>query len=217
MTQKLKYPSGATRLAAAAACLLAGTTALAERADRDKPLTIDADALRHDDQKQITVFTGRVTANKGTIAMRGARLEVRQDAAGNQFGILTAEPGQRAFFRQKREGLDEYIEGEAEQIEYDSTTDTARLMRKAELRRYQGTTVADEVFGTLIVYNGTTEVFTVDGQPGPGGRVRAILAPRHAASAAARPASAAASAPKASASQPGPALRPSGSLAGERQ
>ncbi|MFO1278971.1 MAG: lipopolysaccharide transport periplasmic protein LptA [Burkholderiaceae bacterium] len=201
----------------AAACLLAGTTALAERADRDKPLTIDADALRHDDQKQITVFTGRVTANKGTIAMRGARLEVRQDAAGNQFGILTAEPGQRAFFRQKREGLDEYIEGEAEQVEYDSTTDTARLMRKAELRRYQGTTVADEVFGTLIVYNGTTEVFTVDGQPGPGGRVRAILAPRHAASAAARPASAAASAPKASASQPGPALRPSGSLAGERQ
>lgn len=201
----------------AAACLLAGTTALAERADRDKPLTIDADALRHDDQKQITVFTGRVTANKGTIAMRGARLEVRQDAAGNQFGILTAEPGQRAFFRQKREGLDEYIEGEAEQVEYDSTTDTARLMRKAELRRYQGTTVADEVFGTLIVYNGTTEVFTVDGQPGPGGRVRAILAPRHAASAAARPASAAASAPKASASQPGPALRPSSSLAGERQ
>ena len=201
----------------AAACLLAGTTALAERADRDKPLTIDADALRHDDQKQITVFTGRVTANKGTIAMRGARLEVRQDAAGNQFGILTAEPGQRAFFRQKREGLDEYIEGEAEQVEYDSTTDTARLMRKAELRRYQGITVADEVFGTLIVYNGTTEVFTVDGQPGPGGRVRAILAPRHAASAAARPASAAASAPKASASQPGPALRPSGSLAGERQ
>lgn len=201
----------------AAACLLAGTTALAERADRDKPLTIDADALRHDDQKQITVFTGRVTANKGTIAMRGARLEVRQDAAGNQFGILTAEPGQRAFFRQKREGLDEYIEGEAEQIEYDSTTDTARLMRKAELRRYQGTTVADEVFGTLIVYNGTTEVFTVDGQPGPGGRVRAILAPRHAASAAARPASAAASAPKASASQPSPALRPSSSLAGERQ
>ena len=84
----------------AAACLLAGTTALAERVDRDKPLTIDADALRHDDQKQITVFTGRVTANKGTIAMRGARLEVRQDAAGNQFGILTAEPGQRAFFRQ---------------------------------------------------------------------------------------------------------------------
>jgi lipopolysaccharide export system ATP-binding protein len=103
-----------------AALALAGACVHAERADRDKPLTIDADALRHDDQKQITLFTGRVTANKGTIAMRGARLEVRQDVQGNQFGILTADPGQRAYFRQKREGMDEFIEGEAEQIEYDS-------------------------------------------------------------------------------------------------
>jgi ABC-type multidrug transport system fused ATPase/permease subunit len=79
-----------------AALALAGACVHAERADRDKPLTIDADALRHDDQKQITLFTGRVTANKGTIAMRGARLEVRQDVQGNQFGILTADPGQRA-------------------------------------------------------------------------------------------------------------------------
>jgi lipopolysaccharide transport protein LptA len=107
-----------------AALALAGACVHAERADRDKPLTIDADALRHDDQKQITLFTGRVTANKGTIAMRGARLEVRQDVQGNQFGILTADPGQRAYFRQKREGMDEFIEGEAEQIEYDSAADT---------------------------------------------------------------------------------------------
>jgi lipopolysaccharide export system protein LptA len=138
-----------------AALALAGASVHAERADRDKPLTIDADALRHDDQKQITLFTGRVTANKGTIAMRGARLEVRQDVQGNQFGILTADPGQRAYFRQKREGMDEFIEGEAEQIEYDSAADTVRLLRKAELRRYQGATIADEVFGSVIVYNGT--------------------------------------------------------------
>jgi hypothetical protein len=91
-----------------AALALAGACVHAERADRDKPLTIDADALRHDDQKQITLFTGRVTANKGTIAMRGARLEVRQDVQGNQFGILTADPGQRAYFRQKREGMESW-------------------------------------------------------------------------------------------------------------
>jgi lipopolysaccharide export system protein LptA len=200
-----------------AALALAGAAVHAERADRDKPLTIDADALRHDDQKQITLFTGRVTANKGTIAMRGARLEVRQDVQGNQFGILTADPGQRAYFRQKREGMDEFIEGEAEQIEYDSAADTVRLLRKAELRRYQGATIADEVFGSVIVYNGTTEIFTVDGQAGGGGRVRAILAPRQAASAPARAASGAAPAARATASQPAPALRPSSSLGGERK
>lgn len=200
-----------------AALALAGVCVHAERADRDKPLTIDADALRHDDQKQITLFTGRVTANKGTIAMRGARLEVRQDVQGNQFGILTADPGQRAYFRQKREGMDEFIEGEAEQIEYDSAADTVRLLRKAELRRYQGATIADEVFGSVIVYNGTTEIFTVDGQAGGGGRVRAILAPRQAASAPVRAASGAAPAARATASQPAPALRPSSSLGGERK
>jgi lipopolysaccharide export system protein LptA len=113
--------------------------------------------------------------------------------------------------------LDEFIEGEAEQIEYDSSTDVVRLLRKAELRRYQGATVADEVFGTVIVYNGTTEVFTVDGQPGPGGRVRAILAPRQAASAAARSASAAAQPARPAATQPAPSLRPSSSLAEERK
>jgi len=35
---------------------------------------------------------------------------VRQDPEGYQYGVATAEPGKRAFYRQKREGLDEFIE-----------------------------------------------------------------------------------------------------------
>jgi lipopolysaccharide export system protein LptA len=67
---------------------------------------------------------------KGSIVMRGAQLDVRQDNAGNQFGVLKAEPGKRAFFRQKRDtrpgAVDEYMEGEAELIEYDGKADTVR-------------------------------------------------------------------------------------------
>lgn len=163
------------------------TSAHAERADRDKPMNIEADAGRYEDQKQTTTFTGRVVVTKGTIVMRGSRLEVRQDANGNQFGTMFAEPGQRAFFRQKREGLDEYIEGEGETIEYDGKSDIVRFIRRAEMRRLAGATVQDEVLGSLIVYNNVTEVYTVDagarasGAPSaaPGGRVRAILAPRN--------------------------------------
>ena len=77
----------------------------AERADRDKPLQIEADNLRHDELKKTSVFTGRVVATKGSIVMRGNRLEVRQDADGHQFAVLSANLGERAFFRQKREGL----------------------------------------------------------------------------------------------------------------
>jgi lipopolysaccharide export system protein LptA len=81
--------------AALALCLLGPLAANAEKADRDKPMNVEADALRYDDLRQVSVFTGRVVLTKGTILIRGARLEVRQDADGFQYGIVTAEPGAR--------------------------------------------------------------------------------------------------------------------------
>jgi lipopolysaccharide export system protein LptA len=96
----------------AALCVCAGA-AQAEKAYRSKPMNVEADALRHDEQKQTSVFTGRVIVTKGSIVIRGARIEVRQDAQGNQYGLVSAEPGKLAFYRQKREGVEEFIEGEA--------------------------------------------------------------------------------------------------------
>ena len=195
-------------------------SAMAEKADRTKPMNIEADALRHDDLKQTSVFTGRVVMSKGSIVLRGARLEVRQDADGYQSGVVTAEPGQRAFFRQRRDSspgmVEEYIEGEGEVIEYDGRADSVRFVRRAELRRLRGAVVGDEITGAVIVYNNLTDVFTVDGQkaatnssgdaPAKGGRVRAVLSPKQAASESpASPAAAPASAP---------GLRPSTSLGG---
>jgi lipopolysaccharide export system protein LptA len=165
--------------------------AQAENADRDKPMNVEADALRYDDLRQVSVFTGHVVLTKGTILIRGARLEVRQDPDGFQYGMVTAEAGKRAFYRQKREGLDEWIEGESEVIDYDGKADRVKFIRQAELRRLRGATLADEMSGSLITYENTTDVFTVDGGPAsprPGGRVRAVLAPRETASAPARPA-----------------------------
>ncbi len=162
------------------AALCSATAVHAEKADRDKPMNAEADALRYDDARQTSVFTGNVVITKGTIVIRGARVEVRQDTAGNQFGVAT---GQRAFFRQKREGVDEFIEGEARRIDYDSQADTVKFTGDAIMRRYKGTQLNDETTGNVIVYNNTTDVFTVDGgeaarQPGnPNGRVRAMLTP----------------------------------------
>ncbi|RYF66521.1 MAG: lipopolysaccharide transport periplasmic protein LptA, partial [Comamonadaceae bacterium] len=76
--------------------------ALAERADRTKPMNVEADALRYDDVNQTSVFTGRVVVTKGTIVMRGAKVTVKQDPEGFHFGTVTSEPGKPAFFRQKR-------------------------------------------------------------------------------------------------------------------
>lgn len=196
------------------ACLVCAPMGLvhAEKADRNKPMNIEADALRHDDLQQLTVFTGRVAMTKGSIVLRGARLEVKQDADGYQSGVVTSEPGKRAFFRQRRDtppgAPEEFVEGEGEVIEYNGRADTVRFVRRAELRRYRGGTLSDELSGAVIVYYNLTDVFTVDGQPkgksdapaAPGSRVRAVLAPKDAPVKAPVP------------GDPGPVLRPSGTL-----
>ena len=185
----------------------------AERADRDKPMNIEADALRHDELKQTSVFTGNVVMTKGSIVLRGAQLDVRQDAQGYQHGVVKAEPGKRAFFRQKRDTAqgapEEFVEGEGEVIEYNGQTDDVKLIRRGQLRRYTGGKLSDDIMGSVITYNNLTDVFTVDGEKrsnepssapaGSGGRVRAILAPK--ATAAPSPSTA-----------PAQPLQPSGTL-----
>lgn len=186
--------------------------ARAENADRNKPMNIEADSLRYDDLKQVSVFTGRVVLTKGSIQIRGAQIEVRQDPDGFQFGIVTGAPQSLAFYRQKREGLEEYIEGEAEVIEYDGKADTVKFVRKAQLRRLRGTALADEITGGVILYENLTDKFSVDGNASkgamgvasvPSGRVRAMLTPKDT------------SAPTASTPvQPPASLRPSVTLGG---
>ncbi|MEY8689863.1 MAG: lipopolysaccharide transport periplasmic protein LptA [Leptothrix sp. (in: b-proteobacteria)] len=181
-----------------ALCALFWCPAYAEKADRQKPMNVEADALRYDDLKQTSLFTGNVVITKGTIIIRGARIDVRQDPEGYQHGLATAAPGQLAFYRQKREGADEFIEGEAESIEYDGKADVVKFIRKAVLRRYKGASMNDETTGNQINYDNNTDIFTVDGgaanaSPGnPTGRIRALLTPKDAAAAAPAPAPSAA-------------------------
>lgn len=184
-------------LPALALGLLAGP-APAEKADRNKPLNVEADAGRYDDLKQVGTFTGNVVVTKGTLTMRAAQIEVRQSPDGYHSGLATALPGQLASFSQKRDGVDETIRGEAERIEYDGKADTVRFVNRAVIRRYRGATLADETAGNLITYDNTREVFSVTGgasaatPANPGGRVRATLTPRESVPDAAAPAASAA-------------------------
>ena len=205
---------------------LGSPAVLAENADRNKPMNAEADALRYDDLKQTSVFTGNVVITKGTTIIRGDRVEVRQDPEGYQQALVTVAPGKLAFYRKQREALDEFIEGESERIEYDSRADVVKFSTRAVLRRFTGATLADETTGSQIAYDNKTDVFTVDGgaqnrtATNPSGRIRAVLSPRIPASAAsaagAAPGKAASSAP---AQAPGsnPTLRPSPALGSDKR
>lgn len=199
---------------AACAAVLAFAVALpaqAERADRGKPLSVAADREGIVDlMKQVVVFTGDVVVTKGSIVLKAARVEVRESADGFRTAVALGSPGQLASFRQKREGLDEYIEGRAERIEYDERGDVVRFSGSAVVNRLRGTTVADTITGNVITYDNTAEVFSVEGGaanggPGADGRVRAVLSPRDGSPAAAAAASAASAA-----SAPAPASATSG-------
>jgi lipopolysaccharide export system protein LptA len=185
------------------ALLLGAALALpahAERADRLKPLTIQADqGGQLDLQRQVVVFTGNVVVTKGTMVIRAARIEVRQAPDGYDTAIAFGAPGKPATFRQKREGVDEYMDGQAERIEYDGKADTVKFINNAAVRRLRGATPADEIIGNLITYDNTTDVLSVTGganasPTNPDGRVRAVLTPREGSAAAAEAAGAASAA-----------------------
>ena len=195
----------------AALAMGAALPAAAEKADRDKPMNAESDALRYDDLKQTSVFTGNVVITKGTTIVRGERVDVSQDPEGYQLAVAIAAPGKLAFYRKKRDGVDEYIEGEGERIEYDSRADLVKFIRHAVVRRYNGATLVDETSGALIVYDNNTDVFTVDGgaqnrtAANPSGRIRAMLSPRATAPAPGTPAG------------PVPSLRPSTTLGHDKK
>lgn len=173
-------------LALAAVFLLAGP-ARAELADRNQPLNFAADSARVDDTQRINILTGNVEITKGSMVFRAARVEVRQNADGTQTANARGAGNGRAYFRQKREGLDEFIEGEGDRVEYDGATDTVRFTGHAIMRRLRGTTLSDEVVGQTIVYDNRTEVFQVVGgnnSAASSGRVRGVIAPRPASGAA---------------------------------
>src|SRR5689334_1897295 len=87
--------------------LLAAPAAHAEKADRNKPIHLEADRATVDDAKQIMTLTGNVVVTQGTTVLRGDRVEVRQDKDGFKNGTVW---GNLAYFKQKRDGVDEVIE-----------------------------------------------------------------------------------------------------------
>ena len=166
------------------AVFLTANLAFAEKADREKPMVIEADTATVDDKEKVQVLQGNVIITKGTIRLEAARVRIVEDKYGYQKGTAFKYANRRAYFRQKREGVDEYIEGKADRIVYDSNYEVAELIGNAWVKSGQ-----DEVKGAYIRYNAMNETYFVNNgsdeaqksirQNPKSARVRAIIQPRN--------------------------------------
>jgi lipopolysaccharide export system protein LptA len=128
------------------------------------------------------VVTGRATLTRGTMRVTGERMELRTSPEGYRSALVTAGAEGPATFRQRRDptrpGVEEYVEGSAERIEWDEKTDSVRFVNKAQWRRLENGVVRDEISGQVIAYDAAASTYRIEGGESGGGRVRAVIAPR---------------------------------------
>jgi len=180
VTRPINEPAAAAL--AAAILALSAFSALAEKADKEKPTNIEANRMNSDDAKRMSIFEGSVVLTKGTIAVRADRIVVQQDAEGFQ---RTTAYGKPVRFRQKGDGKagkdGVWTDGEALRIEIDDRNERIELFERARVARDQ-----DVVNGEYIFLDQRTEFFSVSTAKGatpakpaaPGGRVKAVIQPK---------------------------------------
>jgi lipopolysaccharide export system protein LptA len=149
--------------------------AWAERSDREKEIVVGADRLTADDAKRTSTFEGNVVVTQGTMRMTAAKVTVKEDTQRHKVYVANGSP---VTFRQKRDKVDEWVEGFAERAEFDDRNDVLKLFNNARVKSNQ-----NELAGDFITYDMKREVAEVSGAapgktaPSGTGRVKVIIVP----------------------------------------
>lgn len=156
--------------------VLLSSAAHAEKSDRDQPVIIDSDRMTADDNKKVSYFEGNVILDQGTIHMTADHMTVREDPQGMKYASAFGNP---VTFRQKRDGVDEWVDGVAQHVEYNGKLELVELFDHAVV--HQG---KDEIKGDYLSYDTKTEFLRAngDGQNNrdahQSGRVHVVLQPK---------------------------------------
>lgn len=153
----------------------------AEKADRTKPLVFTADKQGEvDGVNQRTELQGNVIITQGSLVLRAEKVDVRETRDGYHQAFASGKGDQPVSFRQARDLPGEAIDGVADQLEYDTRTETVRFIGNARVRLTRGAAVVEEVTGAVLTYDSRAERFVVEGgaaSANPGGRVRIVRMP----------------------------------------
>jgi lipopolysaccharide export system protein LptA len=173
-----------------------GTTALlacccvaarAEHADRTKEIAVQATDARADHHAQTADFSGDVIVTQGTLEIHADRVQMRAGPNGERLGFAYGKAGTPVRFRQRGDRPDEWSEGQAERVEYDSVANEMRLIGAATLRNLSGATVTQSVAADTLTWDTAHDTVSSTGadrrvlMPAPvpaARRVTIVFAPR---------------------------------------
>lgn len=172
--------------------LVLSTPAGAAKADRARPLIVDAgDGQMAGDRTPGRVeIKGPVVLTKGSLLMRAGGVVATAQSEGYHV-VASAGAGGAVSFVMDLDTPGARMQAQAEQVEYEEASGIARFTGNARLRRLVGGQVEREFSGQSIVFDTVSEAIQADGKPrgqvaGEGG-LRIILMPRTQAASAAPP------------------------------
>jgi lipopolysaccharide export system protein LptA len=170
--------------------------ASAERNDANKEASIKANLIEADQVSLTRVLTGNVTMDKGTLRLTADKAVLKETPEGYLGLVLTAGAKGAATFRQKRDaGVDLWVDGQAQRVEYDERTQVVKMFGNAKVREMKGDKVTNELDGDFISYDSRMEQLVSRNNPpaagqakGSDGRSTLIIAPKRPAAAPVEPA-----------------------------
>ena len=162
--------------------LLSGL-ALAEKADQDKPLILNANSVSINDVEQKYNLQGDILLIKGSIVVTGDKGDILIDPEGYQFIEVKGNAKSLATFRQRREGpANEFMQGLGRDVSYNGKQEVLILLGDANMKRLLNMQMRDHLRGGKIEYSDDTQEYRVSppaNQPKSAlPSSRAILAPR---------------------------------------
>ncbi|MBR7780884.1 lipopolysaccharide transport periplasmic protein LptA [Undibacterium luofuense] len=131
----------------------------AEKGDKYKEIVATAGNSRADLKKNVLHLTQGVEISQGSLVIKANNAVMSELSDGSTQYLLNGVSGTKMQFRQKMDGGNRWIEGEAEKATFNSTSGMVILTGDARVRNLDSGKVTQEQNGEYLSYDTVNEVF----------------------------------------------------------
>lgn len=139
--------------------------------DRQQPMQVESDTASRDDRSRVTIYTGNVIVDQGTMHVEADKATVYMTADNKQIDRIVCN-GRPATYRQLPKPGGELVKAHAEILEYQVAKDFIVLTHGAHLD--QGGSTLD---GEVVTYDVAKDLMQARGGD-KNGRVRMVIPPQ---------------------------------------